>query len=210
MRLKNGKSSTFLKMHIQFTLHLVNFQIVSRQKFNASRYVPRNPASLQLLGQPKIPTADEKGWKDTAVMYPGEVTRIRAKFDIKGLYLWHCHILSHEDHEMMRPFEVIDKPTTLIAKNNNGTFDASIAPNPFSTLTSIRMEAGISGNYKADIYDILGHHITSLADTYYEKGIYDLSWNGTGTGNNKVGNGIYFLRIQGVDGNRTYKMLLER
>jgi spore coat protein A len=191
-------------------LHLVNFQIVSRQKFNAFRYVPGNPASLQLLGKPKLPTADESGWKDTAVMYPGEVTRIRARFTNEGLYLWHCHILSHEDHEMMRPFYVGIMPPALIAKNNEGTFHANIAPNPFSNQTVVKIEAGISGNYKAEIYNIFGQHITTLADAYYEKGIYDLPWNGTGAGNNKVGSGIYFLLIQGVDGNRSYKVLLER
>jgi spore coat protein A len=191
-------------------LHLVNFQIISRHKFNISRYVMGSPNSLQLLGQPKLPTTDESGWKDTAVMYPGEVTRIRAKFDTEGLYLWHCHILSHEDHEMMRPFYVGPMPSSLTVQKNNGTFDATIAPNPFSNQTVVKMEAGISGKYKAEIYDILGQHISTIADAYYEKGTYDLSWNGTRIGNSKVGNGIYFLHIQGVDGNRTYKILLER
>jgi FtsP/CotA-like multicopper oxidase with cupredoxin domain len=41
-------------------------------------------------------------------MFPGEVTRVIAKFDIEGLYVWHCHILSREDHEMMRPYCVGD------------------------------------------------------------------------------------------------------
>lgn len=192
-------------------LHLVNYQIVSRQKFNTSRYVPGNPASLQLIGQPKFPTAEESGWKDTAVMYPGEVTRIKARFDLEGLYLWHCHILSHEDHEMMRPFYVGTMPDAdLLAQTNKGTFNANIAPNSFSDHTTIKLEAGISGNYKAAIYNISGQHITTLTDAYYEKGIYELPWNGTGLGNNKVGNGIYLLFIQGVDGNRTYKMLLKR
>lgn len=191
-------------------LHLVNFQIISRHKFNISRYVMGSPNSLQLLGQPKLPTTDESGWKDTAVMYPGEVTRIRAKFDTEGLYLWHCHILSHEDHEMMRPFYVGPMPSNLTVQKNNGTFDATIAPNPFSNQTVVKMEAGISGKYKAEIYDILGQHISTIADAYYEKGTYYLSWNGTRIGNSKVGNGIYFLHIQGVDGNRTYKILLER
>ena len=39
---------------------------------------------------------------------PRELTRIIARFDIAGLYVWHCHILEHEDNEMMRPFEVVD------------------------------------------------------------------------------------------------------
>jgi hypothetical protein len=54
------------------------------------------------------PLPEEAGWKDTAQMPPGYVTRVIAKFDIKDKYVWHCHILEHEEHDMMRPFEVID------------------------------------------------------------------------------------------------------
>jgi bilirubin oxidase len=46
----------------------------------------------------------ETGFKDTVITYPGQVTRVKATFDIAGLYVWHCHILSHEDNEMMRPY----------------------------------------------------------------------------------------------------------
>jgi hypothetical protein len=45
-------------------------------------------------------------WKDTMQAYPDEVIRVIARFDLPGLYVWHCHILEHEDHEMMRPYEV--------------------------------------------------------------------------------------------------------
>lgn len=88
-------------------LHLVAFQILSRQKFTATQ----NPATgaltnVSLKGQPSIPGPEEMGWKDTAIMYPGEVTTVIAMFDRPGRYVWHCHILSHEDHEMMRPFHV--------------------------------------------------------------------------------------------------------
>lgn len=44
--------------------------------------------------------------KDMIVALPGQVTIIKMKFDRVGHYVWHCHILSHEDHEMMRPFHV--------------------------------------------------------------------------------------------------------
>ena len=37
------------------------------------------------------------------IVYPGELTRVKAKFTIAGLFVWHCHILEHEDNEMMRP-----------------------------------------------------------------------------------------------------------
>ncbi|NOU21273.1 MAG: multicopper oxidase domain-containing protein, partial [Methyloglobulus sp.] len=49
------------------------------------------------------PEAWERGSKDTVTAYPGEVTRVKARFGRPGLYVWHCHILSHEDNDMMRP-----------------------------------------------------------------------------------------------------------
>ena len=80
-------------------------QLLNRQKFSASVDLENGtPSNIQLRGAPKGPDADEAGWKDTYIMYPGQVTRVIATFDLAGLYVWHCHILSHEDHEMMRLF----------------------------------------------------------------------------------------------------------
>ncbi|HSJ59097.1 MAG TPA: multicopper oxidase domain-containing protein, partial [Anaerolineae bacterium] len=45
--------------------------------------------------------------KDTVIAYPGQVTRVKALFDLPGLFVWHCHILEHEDNEMMRPYRVV-------------------------------------------------------------------------------------------------------
>ena len=50
--------------------------------------------------------AGETGFKDTVIAYPGEVTRVRAQFDTPGQYVWHCHIVEHEDNEMMRPYRI--------------------------------------------------------------------------------------------------------
>ena len=61
-----------------------------------------------LIGDPMPPEADETGWKDTVISYPGEVTRVAATFDTAGLYVWHCHIVEHEDNEMMVPYCVGD------------------------------------------------------------------------------------------------------
>ena len=48
----------------------------------------------------------ESGYKDTVIAYPGEITTVKSLFDIAGLYVWHCHIVEHEDNEMMRPYVV--------------------------------------------------------------------------------------------------------
>ncbi len=85
-------------------LHLINFQILNRAKFTGN---PNGP-NLK-IGPPQPPDPNERGWKDTVRANPGEVTRIIARFGpFKGIYPWHCHILEHEDHDMMRPFEVLD------------------------------------------------------------------------------------------------------
>ena len=48
----------------------------------------------------------ETGFKDTVIAYPGQVTRLRLRFDTAGQFVWHCHIVEHEDNEMMRPYRI--------------------------------------------------------------------------------------------------------
>jgi spore coat protein A, manganese oxidase len=64
-------------------------------------------------GAPRPPASFEAGPKDTVGALPGEITRIRVKFDHPGLFVWHCHILEHEDNEMMRPLHVGPRPPGL-------------------------------------------------------------------------------------------------
>jgi len=152
-------------------LHLVQFQLLSRQPFDLKGYtavynaafpgggaflpgiympgygppgnytlanldgaVGGNPAvTLFLKGAAALPLLSEQGWKDTVIMYPGEVTRIVVRwaptdlpntttaanayypFDPNGGhgYVWHCHIIDHEDNEMMRPTSVIANPNAV-------------------------------------------------------------------------------------------------
>jgi len=77
-------------------LHLVKFKVQERQVIG---------------GAARAPEATEAGWKDTVIAYPGEVTRVKATFDLPGLYVWHCHIVEHEDNEMMVPYCVGDYAT---------------------------------------------------------------------------------------------------
>jgi spore coat protein A len=90
-------------------LHSTSFQIVSRQKFNWKVVDPATGAFVvtALTGQPTGPDANENGWKDTVRMNPGEVTTILVKFDLPGNYVWHCHILEHEEHDMMNQLVIL-------------------------------------------------------------------------------------------------------
>ncbi len=86
-------------------VHLVKFQVVDRQMLktdDGGEIV--FPALVE--GPKRPPEPWESGNKDTVIAYPGEVTRIKMKFDLPGFYVWHCHIVEHEDNEMMRPYVV--------------------------------------------------------------------------------------------------------
>ncbi|WP_440951372.1 multicopper oxidase family protein [Methanosphaerula subterraneus] len=117
-------------------LHLVQFQLVSRQAFQVKKYqtdwmalngMPPLPLTATVItpnivqylqGKATGPLPSELGWKDTIQMKPGEVTRIRVRFasqdgtsypfdpSVGPGYVWHCHIIDHEDNEMMRPYLV--------------------------------------------------------------------------------------------------------
>ena len=88
-------------------LHAVSFQVISSQKFKAVKDKKSGALKLvQLQEQPVPPLKNDQGWKDTVKILPGTVTKIIVKFTLPGLFVWHCHILSHEDNEMMRPLFV--------------------------------------------------------------------------------------------------------
>jgi spore coat protein A, manganese oxidase len=96
--------------------HLVNVNILSRQPFDAANF----NGTPVYTGPARVPDANEDGWKETVRMNPGEVTTVVMKFDLPKVpfhvpvsprtggheYVWHCHILEHEEHDMMRPLVV--------------------------------------------------------------------------------------------------------
>jgi len=87
-------------------LHLVRFQLLDRRPIDTFAY--QDKGVLHFYGPPSPPAPDEAGWKDSVRCEPGTVTRIIIPFEpYSGRYVWHCHILEHEDNEMMRPYEVV-------------------------------------------------------------------------------------------------------
>ncbi len=92
-----NKSGMMHPMH----MHLVQFQVLDRQAFVYSG------DDIEIVGLRVPPPPHEAGWKDTVQANPLEITRVIARFDdYTGLYAYHCHILEHEDHAMMRQFRV--------------------------------------------------------------------------------------------------------
>ncbi|MGD0825187.1 MAG: multicopper oxidase [Terriglobales bacterium] len=87
-------------------LHLVKFQILDRRSFSIADYWMKH--QVRYTAPVVLPEPGEAGWKDTVRADPGMVTRIIVRFEgFTGRYVWHCHILEHEDNEMMRPFDVV-------------------------------------------------------------------------------------------------------
>jgi spore coat protein A, manganese oxidase len=100
--------------------HLVNVQVINRQPFQVSS-LGSTKGGANFTGPATPAEPNETGWKDTVMMFPGTVTRIIMKFDLASVpftvpasprtggneYVWHCHILEHEEHDMMRPLVVV-------------------------------------------------------------------------------------------------------
>ncbi|OIJ25484.1 bilirubin oxidase [Nocardioides luteus] len=88
-------------MHV----HEVAFQVVDREELVLDEE-GEVALPLRLSGSVTPPEAGESGFKDTVIAYPGQVTRLKAQFNNAGQFVWHCHIVEHEDNEMMRPYRI--------------------------------------------------------------------------------------------------------
>jgi hypothetical protein len=138
-------------------MHLVRFEVVSRE-------VIGDPLATSAAGQ-NTPLPWETGYKDTVIAYPDEITTVRAQFDIAGLYVWHCHILEHEDNEMMRPYIVSDTVTITRAQWDGISlvvWATSSVPGGAETLTLTAQGGGP---------DVVRTMIYNAAQDRYQKGV---------------------------------------
>ena len=203
-------------------LHLVHFQVVNTQKFDVDEFVPGDPSSIQYIGPPQPPSKENAGWKDTYIVNPGEVARVRAKFEREGFFVWHCHILSHEDFDMMRPFYVGEMPRFfrewgkeeeeeehMIAKIfSNKEQEAfylnsfRLSPNPVKSRTEIKFNMKKSSYAEVRIYDFMGRIVAiPFKGKINANEEYTAHWNrqnlvsGTYICKLSTGNGQSFQRI---------------
>jgi len=162
-------------------LHLVQYRLLSRQAFNAPAYEAlalssgqRPPVKRFLTGAPtkmgRTPRAQESAWKDTVLMHPGEVTRILVKFapqdssatpginsflfdpTVEPGYVWHCHILEHEENDMMRPLMLsqtyagavtrttLHRSLATVRRNHNVRLFGSVIPGELGDQVTIQVK----------------------------------------------------------------------
>ncbi len=202
-------------------LHLVAFQIIDRAPI--TDYESETKAQLQhnglygngeivdlssiTTGASEAPSENEKGWKDTFIVPPGYVGRVVAKFDRPGRYVWHCHILSHEDHEMMRPYHVGALPKQLASNEINAVNEYSLEqnyPNPFNPSTAINFSIPNENTpVSLKIFNSLGQEVSTLLDQIVPAGNHEVQFDASG-----LSSGIYFYTLRTGDFVDSKKMLL--
>ena len=193
-------------------LHLVHFQVINTQKFDLKRsfFGVNGTSSVKLLGKASPPAAENADRKDTFVVYPGEVATIKAHFDKEGKYVWHCHILSHEDHDMMRPFYVGNMDNSSITLLQTAVLPAgsmelfSVAPNPVLNQAEINFRMNRNIQVLLSVYDFSGRLVTTLYDgpaTANED--YNVVFDRGG-----LSAGTYICKLKTIDGHSFEKLVM--
>jgi hypothetical protein len=265
-----------------FHLHLIQFQVLSRQDFDVDGYMavygmpmegmgpPRpydersaftgfklggNPdVTPFLLGSPRSVDPNENGWKDTFRMNPGVMTRVLVRMApqnatamaggpvLPGMnlfafdpsapmgvpddgfgypggpgYVWHCHILDHEDNEMMRRLAIM-RPTPTPAALAAAAFStvpprvelAGVHPNPAVATARIAFRLAQSQDVELTVYDVTGREVASLARGRYLPGEHVVTWDGRDRSGQPVPSGVYVYRLQTDGRMQTQKLMLVR
>jgi FtsP/CotA-like multicopper oxidase with cupredoxin domain len=228
-------------------LHLVQFQLLNRQKINVRRYEhafmqasPEMPAQTYnpvpvdryLKGKPVPADANERGWKDTFRMNPGEVTRILVRFapqdespafafdaTAEPGYVWHCHILEHEENDMMRPYHLVaPAPAVPGIADILGAGSAAVAPATLQVpsrqiaggISQVRFSLGASSDVTVDLFDVAGRKVKGLASGRYEAGEHTVASQFTTDSGQRLAPGVYFVQLRGGGGVHTQRVVLTR
>ncbi|MBX7042677.1 MAG: multicopper oxidase domain-containing protein [Ignavibacteria bacterium] len=158
-------------------------------------------------GNTNLPPVD-KGWKDTVLVYPFETVRTLIKFtEYRGIYLYHCHNLEHEDDGMMLNFKIVD-PVGISEQGEELPDSFRLYqnfPNPFNPTTQIRFELEKGSDVEVNVYDVMGRLVGVLADGFVPAGLHELVFSGSG-----LSSGEYFLRMSVGGSVRTIKMTLKK
>ena len=202
---------------------------------NPDGAVGGNPAITPYLQNGLKPAnPNERGWKDTFIMYPGEVTTVVVRFAPTDLplstdpanlifafnpstgpaYVWHCHIIDHEDNEMMRRYSVNPNPSRSLpkalpisAETLPGSFELQQNfPNPFNPSTVINFSVPKENTLVTlKIYNSLGQEVGTLINQVVPAGNHKVNFDATG-----LSSGIYFYKLTAGNFIDSKKMILLR
>jgi hypothetical protein len=223
-------------------IHLVQFQLLNRQKVNVKKYEgafemanPELPTDAYVpvdvgpyvKGKPVPAPANERGWKDTYRMNPGEVTRILVRFapqdespsysfdaTAEPGYVWHCHILEHEENDMMRPYHLVNPaaPAQPVAGRTVGAADEARPrlwapqPNPTASGATFSFSLRAPATVELDIYSVTGQRLRQLANTTFGSGGHTVVWDGRDDAGRTLIPGMYFITLR-ADGVSTTRKL---
>ena len=265
-----------------FHLHLVQFQVLSRQDFDVDGYMavygmpmegmgpPRpydemsaftgfklggNPdVTPFLIDSPRNVDANENGWKDTFRMNPGVVTRVLVRmapqdagamtggrvavgtnlfeFDPSAAmgvsddgfgypggpgYVWHCHILDHEDNEMMhrmmmaRPASAPGAVAAAVSSPEPANVEpAGVHPNPSVGSVRIAFSLERAQDVELSVYDVAGREVATLVRGCFAPGEHVVTWDGRDRSGHRVASGAYLYRLRMGDRTQVEKLTLVR
>jgi FtsP/CotA-like multicopper oxidase with cupredoxin domain len=228
-------------------IHLIQFQLLNRQKVNIKKYerafmeanpvMPAQsytpvPVGPYLKGKPTPADANERGWKDTFRMNPGEVTRVLVRFarqdespsfafdaTAEPGYVWHCHILEHEENDMMRPYHLVAPgaapplAAAMAAPEASPAFQTALlvpAPNPVGDGSNLRFSLATPGHVEIDLFNVAGQRVRTLVRGSYPAGEHAILWKRSGESAGELATGVYFMQLRAEGMVRSQKLILTR
>jgi bilirubin oxidase len=151
-----------------------------------------------------------QGWKDVVLVPPMNgtvkfITKFEDFADSDVPYMYHCHILTHEEAGMMGQFTVVGETVSVDGFDvNPNTFSLlSAYPNPFNPRTTIQFSVETERAVSLNIYDISGQWVESLVEKQMEPGIHKIQWNAQ-----NLPSGVYIVSMQSGNQNKTKKLIL--
>jgi spore coat protein A len=200
-------------------MHLVNFQVLDRIPFDPEAYknaygnsqAPEG-ADLFKTGSPYPPDPNERGWKETVKCPANLITRVIVHFEgFEGKFVYHCHILDHEENDMMQ-YMVTSRKLHKEGEDQAAVPEAFALhqnyPNPFNPSTTIQFQVPNPGPVQIKIFDSIGKEVATLTDQIYEAGTHSIVWNGQNSFGMKVPSGIYIYSMLSGNFKETKKMVL--
>lgn len=162
------------------------------------------------------PPLNEQGRKDVVFVNPMETVRFITKFDdfanSSVPYMYHCHMLTHEDDGMMGQFIVTDPTVGVDNEDESNLLQNfsinSVYPNPFNPNTKIVYQLDKSGLVNISIFDLRGRLIADLLNQHQNPGQYNIVWEGINQTGKSVPSGVYIAKLSLEGASRTEKLML--